>query len=721
MLSLLHRATQRAGARAAGRVALVVLGLPLAINLLAARNPPLGILVHGAIIGSLYSLVAMGLVLLYQANRIINFAAASLGASPAVFALMLMVRRGVPYALAIPIALIGAAVFGALIEVFIIRRFRRSSRLILTVATIAIAQLLAFVEFWIPKWVTGETLPPTEFPTPFADLHFRIGVVQFTGDHVLAIVVVGVIVAALGLFLRYTDIGIAIRASADNGDRASLLGIPVRRVGTVVWMIAAVLSAAGIFLRAPIVGVPIGGLIGPSILLYGLTAAVIARMQSLPTAFVAGICVGVIDQSALYSSRRSSLPNALMLGVILIALLAQRRVLSRAQELGASTWQVVTDLRPIPAELRGVRVVRLTRAGLLALVALIALGAPYLVGAERRGLITLILIYGIIASSLVILTGWAGQVSLGQFGIAGVGAAVAGGLATYHNLDFFVALVAAGLAGMVAAMVVGLPALRIQGMFLAVTTLAFAFTVESIVLNPDYSSWLLPGRDNRLLNRPMLYGSLDLKNDLTYYFVCLSFLVLTIAFASSLRKRRSGRVFIAVRDNPQGAQAYGINLARTRLAAFAISGFFAGLGGALLAYQQEAVDSLTFTPGASIALFTMVAIGGLTSLAGAIVGPASLLLAEYFVEPHVPFIAALPGGLGLLVILLRYRGGIAEAANRLRNNLLRRVAERSGIYSPSLLADYRVVPIDPAEVSTEDAVESVIAHPIPVEAGAAER
>src|SRR5438874_1910471 len=264
----------------------------------------------------------MGLILVYRANRIINFAQAQLGAVPAVAALFLVSFHGLPYVASLPIVLVGAVVLGALVEFLFIRRFAQAPRLILTVVTIGVGFLLVVLEFFTKLWIAGGArLLSGDFTTPFTSLRMRVGQVFLTGDHLVAVGVVAAIVIGLAAFFRFTDMGIAVRASAENGERASLLGIPVRRVSTVVWVIAAVMSAVGVFLRAPLVGLPVTGFVGPSILLYGLAVAVIARLASLPRAFFAGMLIGAIDRAAIFSTNRAALANAIMLVVILVALL----------------------------------------------------------------------------------------------------------------------------------------------------------------------------------------------------------------------------------------------------------------------------------------------------------------------------------------------------------------------------------------------------------------
>ena len=657
-----------------------------------AQSVPRGVFVTGAVVGTLYALVGIGLILIYRASRIINFAQAALGSVPAVAALILLVRKGYPYPVAFAIAIVGGALLGALVDVAIMRRFRDSPRLIATVATIGVAQLLAFIEFYVPKLISGQALAVETFKTPFSSWSFHVGVIRFTGDHVFTLVVVGAIVLGLGAFFRYTDMGIAVRASAENGPRASLLGIPVKRVATVVWVIAAVLSATGVFLRAPLVGLPIGGLIGPSVLLFGLAAAVIARMESLPVCLVAGMFIGIVDQTAVFSTNRASLATAAMLVVILVALLAQRGALSRAYEMGSSTFQTVKEYRPVPAELRGTQEVIVARMVLSVVVLGLLIGLPVMLSDSLVGQATQVVMVGIIGVSLVVLTGWAGQISLGQYAIAGVGAAVAGGLATRHTNflgDFFVTLVLAGLAGALVAVLIGLPALRIQGLFLAVTTLALAFAVQAVVLNPEYFGWLLPPEGFTFVERPVLYGFFSTDTPLRWYYVCLALLGLVMLAARALRKN-AGRLLLGARDNSRVVQSFGVNLARTRLTAFAISGFMAAIGGALIAYEQRAVNPGVFSPLASVGVFSLTVIGGLTSVGGALIGAVYVIFIPYLLKDTVERIDLLSTGVGLLILLLVLPGGLSEAGYRVRDRFLRWTAHRRNIHVPSLVADSRV-------------------------------
>jgi len=661
---------------------------------------PREVFLQSAVVGALYALVAMGLIVVYRANQVINFAQAQLGAVPAVVAALLIARQQTPYLLVLPIVLIGSALLGAGVEITIIRRFSNAPRLILTVATIGVGLLLVVLEFYTKVWIPGELLDGAgdRIPTPFDALSFRLGVVTFTGNHIAAVVITGVLVAAFGAFFRYTDLGIAVRASAENANRASLLGIPVKRVSTIVWVMAAVLSAVAVFLRIPLIGLNLGGSISLAVLQFGLVAAAMAKFDDLPLALLSGMFISVFTEAVSFQTRRASLVAPILLAIVLIALLTQASKKGRAFSTGVSTWQAVKDVRNTPTELRKVREVRLARLGLAVVGTIFALAFPFVIGAEESGLAVELVVFAMVGVSLVILTGWSGQISLGQFAITGVGAIVGGGLAANYNYDFFVVLVIAGVAGAATALLIGLPALRIQGLLLAVTTLSFAFAVQEFVLQHEWFDFLKP-ESGAFVEPPILYGivdlgsqsrvlGVDLRPDTKIYYLSLVFLGLFCAAASSLRRSRTGRLLVGVRDNAKGVQAYGINVSQVRLFAFALSGFIAGVAGAIFAYQLGSVSDTVFTPDKSLLALTMVVIGGAATLPGAIIGALFVFgLPLMPVLKDVDQIRQLISGFGVLAVLLFLPGGLSELVYGYRDTFLRWVAARHGIHVPSLVAD----------------------------------
>jgi branched-chain amino acid transport system permease protein len=710
----------------AGRLALACVGFLVLVRIFFAYSIPE--LVQGISLGSLYGILAVGLILIYRTNRIINFAAAAIGAVPAIAGLLLDVQNGVPYLLMLPLAIVGGAAVGAAVDMVVIRRFSRSPRLILTVVTIGVAQALAALGFFIPVWLGAKAAQIPNVPTPWES--FRIldshGKNLLTGNQVAALLTVVAVAIGLGAFLRYTRIGIALRASAENADRASLLGIPVRKIQTVAWIAAGVLAALALFVQSPLIGVPSDATLGFDSLLYALAAAMVARMERMGVAVVAGMGIGVLITASVARTGSNDLASALMLVIILVALLTQRKSVARAMDAGTSTWELVKSYRPVPTELRGLREVNVARAVLLGVAVLVAVSLPFVVSGPDLPLLILLPIYGIVAVSLVVLTGWAGQISLGQFGLVGAGAAAAGGLIASHNIDFFVAIAIGIGAGVLVAILIGLPAVRIQGLYLAVTTLAFGYAMSGYILKKNHwiGAHLLPTGFISKVSRPLLYGRIDLENDRTFYFLCLAFLVVTMLAAQAFRKNRSGRVLIAARDNQRAAPAYAVNLVRTRLAAFAVSGGIAGLAGVLLVYAQHNVIPGSYDVLGSITIFLAVVIGGLTSVPFAVLGAISF---EAFVlfGPRLyqglgsTFVAIVPlllTGPLLVVDLYFYPGGSAEAGFQTRDKFLRWVARRHDLLVPSLVADRRVEAEEEAEA---DVVMSAERHVVEVDSFAA--
>jgi ABC-type branched-subunit amino acid transport system permease subunit len=692
--------------RLAGAVVLAAVW-PLAAALLP-KGAPVGVTLTGVVFGTATALLAMGLILVYRSTRIVNFAQVSMGGVGGVLAVDLFLYKGLNYFVSLALGVVVGVVVGALVEVAVIRRFRNSSRLLLTVATIGLAQVLGGLQLLIPKWVANRAPFNGGFPTPLTHVKLNVDPVIITGDHLMIVAAVPVVIATLAWFLLRTDAGVAVRASAENADRALLLGIPVRRLSTLVWAVAGGLSALTFLLRAPFQGATPDVLGGPTLLLPALAAAVIARMESLPVAFAGGIGLGVLEQLVLWNSNTASAADVAFLAVILVALLAQRQRLTRAQEGDTSSWSVVSAIRPVPRELRHLPEVRVAGVVLGLLLAAGAVAAPYVYGPSTTNLMSVALIWGMVAISLVVLTGWSGHISLGQFAIVGAGAIVAGNFILKADLDLFVSLALAGAAGAAVALLVGLPALRIRGLFLAVTTLAFAVALDSYFLNPVHFAGWIP----ESIRRPVLWQRFPLESERATYYVCLAFLALTVVVALGVRRARSGRTLLATRDNGRASGAMAVPTTRSRLAGFVLSGVIAGVAGGLHVMVLHGARLGSYQPVKSLEVFSMAVIGGMGSVGGALLGVFGLRLLQGISDAY----RLLVTGTGLLVILMFLPGGLGQAVVMGRDRLLRLVANRRGIVVPSLVADRR------AEVTEHEAADEVdlLAHALerePVGAG----
>ncbi len=643
---------------------------------------PIGVVLQGVVFGTVTALLAMGLILTYRTDRIINFAYAAMGGVGGVLAVHLFLEAGWDYFASIVAGVLVGLAVGGLTEVVVIRRFKNSSRLVLTVATIGLAQIFGGLQLYIPRWFDAEQgglIGGLE--TPLSGTSFTIHPVIFNGNHFLIMAAVPPIIAGLAWFLLRTDAGVAVRAAAENRDRALLLGIPIQRLTTLVWIIAGGLAALTFILKAPFAGAVSTALGGPTLLLPALAAAVIARMESLPRAFTAGIGLGVLEQIVFWNTQKASSIDVAFLVVILVALLVQRDALSRAQE-AAGGGALAETVRRIPIELRHLPEVRAFKIGGLALLGGLAIFLPRTWGITSVNLATLALIWAMVAVSLVVLTGWGGNISLGQFAIVGVGGIVAGNLVVRFNLDIFVVLAVAGVAGGLIALVVGLPALRIRGLFLAVTTLAFAVALNSYFLNPNN----FPSFVQSDVNRPILWQRFDLGDQLAMYYFVLALLVLTILVATAVRGTRVGRVLIATKDNQRAASAASVPTTAVRLTGFVFSGFIAGIAGALFVLQITGAAAGTFQPAMSLDVFAMAVIGGLGSIFGAMSGVFLFKWLETVISGQARLLVT---GAGLLLVLMVIPGGIIQPLMNLRDRGLRWVARQRGIHVPSLLEDKR--------------------------------
>jgi branched-chain amino acid transport system permease protein len=210
-----------------------------------------------------------------------------------------------------------------------------------------------------------------------------------------------------------------------------------------------------------------------------------------------------------------------------------------------------------------------------------------------------------------------------------------------------------------------------------------------------------------------VFGRVAIDSEYRYYFFCLAVLVCCVFAVRGLRRSRIGRVLVAVRENDRAVQAFGVNVVRAKLTAFAVSGFLAAVAGVLLVHLQHALYPGGVSPVASLSAFIMVVIGGLGSMTGVFVG-AIYLNGLSWIKTSMPtaiqpLLQLMGSGIGLMLILMVLPGGVGSVLFRARDSLLRRVADRRGIVVPSLVADKRVVDIDPDAVDLTPAV--VVAPP----------
>ncbi|HEY7949132.1 MAG TPA: ABC transporter permease [Acidimicrobiales bacterium] len=622
---------------------------------------PPSIILEGAILGLDYGLLAVGLVLIYRTSRVVNFAQGQLGVVAAVFLVKLFYDFGFNYWVALIISVALAAAVGALSELILRRLFNRP-RVMVMVATIGLSQVL-FLFTVFPFIRPKKLFQP--FPVPI-DWTFHVGTFLFSPGDVMTLMVAPVVVIALAAFIRFSSWGLAMRAMAENSESARLSGVWVRRTSTVAWTLAGALSAVTAVLASPSQTSALTQVLSPDLLLLALLAALIGGMVSLPVAFIAGVGVGVVLDALQWNiTNPSSGPATVELILFILlqgALLLRAASLQKGARVGErSSWAMGTAaFRRTSQAMR--KTVGSTGVGLSLLVAALL---PFFVGVGHSYLMSQICIFGVIALSLTVLTGWSGQVSLGQFGFVAVGADIASHIGS--GLPLIVLLPLAGLATALVSVLVGLTALRIRGLYLAVSTLGFALFMQTSVLAtscftlPFIHKQIcsgLPNPQSTLLARPSLFG-LSLTSEQAFAWFSLGVLVVSVIMVRVWRDRGIARRFIAVRDNEIAAGSAGIPVVRTKLLAFALSGFIAGYAGVCLAFATERISTSTFDPTFSILVVSMVVIGGLDSIPGALLGALYLegLPAIFGASPTVEFLTS---GVGLLAFILYLPGGLAQ-------------------------------------------------------------
>lgn len=623
---------------------------------------PPGVVVLGLVIGALGAFNSLGMILLWRTTRLVNLAQPSLGLVGGVLTGLLITSAAWSFWWALPVGLATGALLGLATDRLVLRRLHDAPRAVLLVVTVGLAAIFSAIQAGLPFAFEGRPLPTYSIDL---DVNIYIRPIDLQGAHVATIVALVVCLIGTYLFLYRTRLGLSALALGQDQERAKALGVPSATVRSVVWVVAGVLgTVSGIFI-IPIMGFRLGGGLDATVLLLALAPAVFAGFRSLGWAVFAALALGVAYQVVLWFVPRASIGQLVLAGAILAAVAVQRRRLGREESaFRASSWEAAATPRPLPWAVRtsiGVRV----GVVLLSLCSLGAAGAaPFFLSPSRE------IAYGNIAAvslaALAVAVAWmfAGEVALGHWGFAGLGAAIA----AYAPGPWPFRVAAGALALAAAGALLGLASRRQSTLSFAVLGLAAAAAGPVAILAVEQRSIAADAEIAAAVAGAVAVAS-----------------VIGVVW---LRTRVAGARLVAARDDPQRAPWLGADPLSSRMLALAISTGLAGLAGGLYAAtspiglisgSSSVIGAFDFTH--SLDILAMAVVGGLGSPTGALVGSA-LIQTGRFVLPDAWVL--LVSGLGITLVVIFQPAGLSRLISWLREIFARVLSGRRVVTHPRL-------------------------------------
>jgi sulfate-transporting ATPase len=600
--------------------------------------------------GAIYSLAAQGMVVIYRGSGILNFAHGAFAATGGYVYWKVSAEGGAPVGVGIVAGIAAASLLGAATFVLVIRPLRHASSLARVIATIGVMLAVQSTLIVIDDRMVSPRFVPSFLPTDLVRFGDEVTV---SIDRLILAALAVVLTAGLWVAYRFTNFGLATAAVAENERAAVFIGRSPSTIALANWALGGALAGAAGVLIVPLVGVHVG--VADTVLLAALAAALPGSFGSFPVSLAAGMMIGIVQSEM---ARYVSTPGAAQSLPFLVIVV----------------WLVVRG-RSLP--LRGTFLDRLPaigpgklRPGAALVAAVVGSGVLLSVSTPWARALTFGMTAAFVLLSLVVVTGYCGQISLGQFGLAGVGAFVAARLVATQDLPFELAMVVAVLAAVPIGVVFALPAVRTRGANLAIVTLGLASAIEAMVFNnTDYTG----GADGTVVGAQTFLGfDVDvIKHPERYGILVLLLLVLTALFVANLRRGPAGLRLIAVRTNERAAAALGITVWNTKLYAFALSAAIAGLGGVLIAFSSTVVVFSTFTSLQSMIFVAHAVIGGIGYVVGAIVGstltPGGLSekLGHDLIGDNFGSYLVVLSGVGLIVMMLQNPNGITSQVARL--------------------------------------------------------
>jgi branched-chain amino acid transport system permease protein len=605
----------------------------------------------GIVTGCIYAVAASGLVVTYTTSGIFNFAHGAIGMFCAFAYWQLRVDAGWPAPLALVAVICGLApAMGAVIERILMRKLHGTPTGVSLVVTLALLVFLLGLAQTI--WPPQEARRVDPF---FAGRGVKLAGVVVSYHEITVLIVAVAIAASLRLLLFHTRMGVTMRAVVDDRELAGLNGAYPERVAQLSWALGAALAAVAGILIAPTLS--LNHLNLTTLVIYGYAAAVLGRLRSLPLTFVGAMILGLLNSYTIgYGSSvtflgdlKQALPTIFLFGVLVF--LPQAR-LRAGRPTGARAPRVPSGREALAAAVGFVAVMTVLSA---------VLSEFWLFNVASS------LVVGIVLLSLVLLSGYGGQVSLMQMSFVGVGALAMGRLAGGGSPAGLLA--AAGLAAAFGALV-AVPALRLQDLYLALTTLAFALFGEWAF----NQRWLFDQGGLLAVHRLQLPGVAftSERSQLVLAAVAFSLVGLLVL---AIRRGPYGRRLAAMRDSPVACATLGMNLIATKTAAFAVSAAIAGVAGALYGGLRTSVSAPDFAMLQSLFIFLVASFGGINTVTGAALGGAFLALVPELQSrvgvDNLQFFGIALGAIALANQPNGLGGAVADAGERLREALAR--------------------------------------------------
>jgi sulfate-transporting ATPase len=616
--------------------------------------------------GALYALYAQGLVLIYKASSVVNFSQGAIGLCGAYVYWALQPQQ--PFLVAAAAGVLASSVLGLATQLLVLAPMERrgSSPLQWVIATLGV--LAVVQQALLLHYKTDTKLYPSLVPR--RPWHLSADIIV-SSDRFYLLFVGAALSTTLWLVYRYTRFGMATSATAENATASAALGWSPTLIKSVNWTVGGGLAGLAAILIGSLTGLSPNT--GWLTIVPALAAAMVGNFASFPLTFAGGLLVGVLESESTHYFPLWT--TAIPFLVIISLLIARGRPLPLRGHLTDRLPSIGrANLSPLPV-------------AVLAVAAFVSI--QVFTPAWTTALTTSLLV-GLLALSLVVVTGYGGQISLAQYALAGFGALIAGRLGDAASLPFLPAVLV-GTAGAVGVgLVVGLPALRVRGVSLAIVTLGLGLAIQSVVLgNPNWTGGPIRGTE---LPAPSLFGW-DIESFThpeAYALVCLVAFVACCLCVGNLRRGRAGRRLLAVRDNERAAASIGVSVFEAKLYAFALASGLAGLAGGLLAFRNPHVNFAQFDVFSSITLVTLAVIGGIGFVGGATVagaaataGIVSELLSHWF-ETSNYFVLVL--GVLLLLQLILVPDGVAADAARIaglvRSRFRARGPRRSTVDAP---------------------------------------